>query len=147
MVCAPAGAAAAAEERELLRLRRRETAIVLVATAIPYATAIVVLVVVASIFVSRNAAALGGTAFVGVLVGFAAQRFLMDIVAGAEIWGKNWADAPARLQEDLQEFGRLAAAGRTWAEARDLLVETATSKDGHVCQDGECSRTSARTRS
>jgi small-conductance mechanosensitive channel len=68
------------EERELLRLRRRETAIVLVATAIPYATAIVVLVVVASIFVSRNAAALGGTAFVGVLVGFAAQRFLMDIV-------------------------------------------------------------------
>jgi predicted PurR-regulated permease PerM len=43
------------EERELLRLRRRETAIV--ATAIPYATAIVVLVVVASIFVSRNAAA------------------------------------------------------------------------------------------
>jgi hypothetical protein len=58
---------------KLLRLRRRETAIVLVATAIPYATAIVVLVVVASIFVSRNAAALGGTAFVGVLVGFAAQ--------------------------------------------------------------------------
>ena len=50
------------EERELLQLRRRETAIVLVATAIPYATAIVVLVVVASIFVSRNAAALGGTA-------------------------------------------------------------------------------------
>jgi small-conductance mechanosensitive channel len=62
------------EERELLRLRRRETAIVLVATAIPYATAIVVLVVVASIFVSRNAAALGGSAFVGVLVGFAATR-------------------------------------------------------------------------
>jgi MFS family permease len=59
------------EERELLRLRRRETAIVLVATAIPYATAIVVLVVVVSIFVSRNAAALGGTAFVGVHVGFA----------------------------------------------------------------------------
>jgi hypothetical protein len=73
------------EERELLRLRRRETAIVLVATAIPYATAIVVLVVVASIFVSRNAAALGGTAFVGVLVGFAAQRFLADIVAGVLI--------------------------------------------------------------
>ena len=71
----------------------------------------------------------------------------MDNNRGAEIWGKNWADAPARLQEDLQEFGRLAAAGRTWAEARDLLVETATSKDGHVCQDGECSRTSARTRS
>jgi predicted PurR-regulated permease PerM len=34
------------EERELVRLRRRETALVLFATAIPYATAIVVLVVV-----------------------------------------------------------------------------------------------------
>jgi hypothetical protein len=78
------------EERELLRLRRRETAIVLVATAIPYATAIVVLVVLASIFVSRNAAALGGTAFVGVLVGFAAQRFLMDIVAGVLIVFERW---------------------------------------------------------
>jgi small-conductance mechanosensitive channel len=61
-----------------------------VATAIPYATAIVVLVVVASIFVSRNAAALGGTAFVGVLVGFAAQRFLMDIVAGVLIVFERW---------------------------------------------------------
>ena len=78
------------EERELLRLRRRETAIVLVATAIPYATAIVVLVVVASIFVSRNAATLGGTAFVGVLVAFAAQRFLMDIVAGVLIVFERW---------------------------------------------------------
>jgi TCP-1/cpn60 chaperonin family/Mechanosensitive ion channel len=58
--------------------------------AIPYATAIVVLVVVASIFVSRNAAALGGTAFVGVLVGFAAQRFLMDIVAGVLIVFERW---------------------------------------------------------
>jgi hypothetical protein len=36
------------EERELLLLRRRETALVLIATAIPYATAIVVLIVVAS---------------------------------------------------------------------------------------------------
>jgi len=78
------------EERELLRLRRRETAIVLVATAIPYATAMVVLVVVASIFVSRNAAALGETAFVGVLVGFAAQRFLMDIVTGVLIVFERW---------------------------------------------------------
>jgi hypothetical protein len=54
-----------AEEREPLRLRRRKTALVLVATAIPYATAIVV-VVVASLFVPRNAAALGGSPLVGV---------------------------------------------------------------------------------
>jgi hypothetical protein len=100
-----------AEERELLRLRRRETAIVLVATAIPYATAIVVLVVVASIFVSRNAAALGGTAFVGVLVGFAAQRFLMDIVAGVLIVFERWYGVgdfvmvePAKATGIVEEF-------------------------------------------
>jgi moderate conductance mechanosensitive channel len=99
------------EERELQRLRRRETAIVLVATAIPYATAIVVLVVVASIFVSRNAAALGGTAFVGVLVGFAAQRFLMDIVAGVLIVFERWYGVgdfvmvePAKATGIVEEF-------------------------------------------
>jgi small-conductance mechanosensitive channel len=76
------------EERELIQLRNRETLIVLVATAIPYATAIVVLIVLASFFLP--AAALGGSAFIAVVVGFAAQRFLMDIVAGALIAFERW---------------------------------------------------------
>ena len=76
------------EERELMQLRNRETLIVLVATAIPYATAIVVLIVLASFFLP--AAALGGSAFIAVVVGFAAQRFLMDIVAGALIAFERW---------------------------------------------------------
>ncbi|MDX6408511.1 MAG: moderate conductance mechanosensitive channel [Gaiellaceae bacterium] len=76
------------EERELMRLRSRETIIVLVATAIPYATAIVVLIVLASFFVP--AAALGGSAFLAVIIGFAAQRFLMDVIAGALIAFERW---------------------------------------------------------
>jgi small-conductance mechanosensitive channel len=76
------------EEGDLLRLRRRETVIVLIATAIPYATAIVVLIVVASLFIP--AAVLGGSAFVAVVLGFAAQRFLMDIIAGALIAFERW---------------------------------------------------------
>jgi len=76
------------EERELAQLRNRETLIVLAATAIPYATAIVVLIVLASFFVP--AAALGGSAFIAVVVAFAAQRFLMDIVAGALIAFERW---------------------------------------------------------
>jgi hypothetical protein len=78
-----------AEERELIRLRRRETALALIATAIPYATAIVVLVVVISTF-AGGTAALGGSAFFGIIVGFAAQRFLMDIVAGSLIAFERW---------------------------------------------------------
>jgi hypothetical protein len=76
------------EERELLQLRRSETAIVLIATAVPYVTAIVVLIEVASLFVP--AAVLGGSAFLAVVLGFAAQRFLMDVIAGALIAFEGW---------------------------------------------------------
>ncbi len=77
-------------ERELAKIRRRETAIVLVATAIPYATAIVAIVVIADSFLPLSAAALGGTAFVTIIVGFATQRFLMDIIAGTLIVFERW---------------------------------------------------------
>jgi small-conductance mechanosensitive channel len=77
------------EERELVRLRRRETVIALVATAVPYATAIVVVIILGSFFLPR-AATLGGSAFLGVIVGFAAQRFLLDIVAGGLIAFERW---------------------------------------------------------
>jgi small-conductance mechanosensitive channel len=77
------------EELELARLRRRETAIVLVANTIPYATAIIVLIILGSLFLPQ-AAALGGSAFLAIVVGFAAQRFLMDIIAGALIAFERW---------------------------------------------------------
>jgi hypothetical protein len=77
------------EELELARLRRRETAIVLVANTIPYATAIVVLIVLASFFLPASAT-LGGSAFLAIVLAFAAQRFLMDVVAGALIAFERW---------------------------------------------------------
>jgi small conductance mechanosensitive channel len=77
------------EERELVRLRRRETLLALVATAIPYATAIIVIISLASLVLSP-AATLGGSAFLGIVVGFAAQRFLLDVVAGGLIAFERW---------------------------------------------------------
>jgi mechanosensitive ion channel-like protein len=98
-------------ERELLQLRRRETAIVLIATAIPYVTAIVVVVVVASLFLP-TAAALGGSALILVVVGFAAQRFLMDVIAGAFIALERWYGVgdfvmlePAKATGFVEQFG------------------------------------------
>ena len=76
------------EERELARLRSRETLVVLVATAIPYLTTIVVLIVLLSFFLP--AAALGVSAFVAIIVGFAAQRFLRDVIAGGLIALERW---------------------------------------------------------
>jgi hypothetical protein len=98
------------EERELVRLRRRETVLVLVVTAIPYATAIVVIVSIASTFLPRTAT-LGGTALVGLIVGFATQRFLMDVVAGALIAFERWyavgdfiSVEPAKAAGIVEEF-------------------------------------------
>jgi Mechanosensitive ion channel len=99
------------EERELARLRRRETLIVLVATAIPYATAIVVVIVLSSLFLP-TAATLGGSAFLGVIVGFAAQRFLMDVVAGGLIAFERWYGVgdflmvePSKASGIVEQFG------------------------------------------
>jgi moderate conductance mechanosensitive channel len=78
------------EERELARLRRGETALALIATAIPYVAAIAVIIIATTAFLPRTVAALGGSALILVLVGFGAQRFLMDVIAGALIAFERW---------------------------------------------------------
>jgi hypothetical protein len=99
------------EELELARLRRRETWLVLVANTIPYATAIVVIIILASYFLPQ-AATLGGSAFLGIVVGFAAQRFLMDVVAGALIAFERWYGVgdflmiePSKANGIVEQFG------------------------------------------
>jgi small-conductance mechanosensitive channel len=77
-------------ERQLVRLRRGETVAALVATAIPYIAVIAVIILLASAFLPRTAAALGGSALVLILVGFGAQRFLTDVIAGALIAFERW---------------------------------------------------------
>ena len=99
------------EERELVRLRRAETIIILLGTAIPYVTSIVVIVVLASLFLPP-AAAIGGSALLVFIVGFAAQRFLMDIVAGMLIVLERWYGVgdfimvePAKAAGVVEQFG------------------------------------------
>jgi small conductance mechanosensitive channel len=99
------------EELELARLRRRETAIFLLANTVPYATAIIVIIVLASLFLS-TAATLGGSAFLGIVVGFTAQRFLMDVIAGTLIAFERWYDVgdflmvePSKANGIVEQFG------------------------------------------
>jgi hypothetical protein len=99
------------EERQLARLRRRETILMLVATAVPYATAIAVAIILASLFLP-TAVTLGGSAFLGVVVGFTAQRFLMDIVAGGLIAFERWYGVgdflivePSKASGLVEQFG------------------------------------------
>jgi len=100
------------EERELTRIRRGETAIALIATAIPYVAAIAVIIALASIFLPRTAAAFGGSALVLVLVGFGAQRLLMDVIAGVLIAFERWYGVgdfvrvePAQVSGIVEQFG------------------------------------------
>ena len=100
------------EESELVRLRRSETAVALLATAIPYVAGIAVLITIASILLPSTAAALGGSALVLVLVGFGAQRFLMDVIAGTLIAFERWYGVgdfvriePAQVTGIVEQFG------------------------------------------
>ena len=99
-------------ESELVRLRRSETAVALLATAIPYVAGIAVLITIASILLPSTAAALGGSALVLVLVGFGAQRFLMDVIAGTLIAFERWYGVgdfvriePAQVTGIVEQFG------------------------------------------
>ena len=99
-------------ESELVRLRRSETAVALLATAIPYVAGIAVLLTIASILLPSTAAALGGSALVLVLVGFGAQRFLMDVIAGTLIAFERWYGVgdfvriePAQVTGIVEQFG------------------------------------------
>jgi len=84
----------------------------LIATAIPYVAAIVILILAASAFLPGTVAALGGSALVLVLVGFGAQRFLMDVIAGSLIAFERWYGIgdfvrlePAQINGIVEQFG------------------------------------------
>ena len=100
------------EERELRRLRRGETALALVATATPYIAAIAVIILVASAFLPDSVTAIGGSALVLIIVGFGAQRFLMDVIAGTLIGFERWYSVgdfvriePAQVAGIVEQFG------------------------------------------
>jgi small-conductance mechanosensitive channel len=70
------------ETGDLVRLRRRETAAAMVIAASRYVVFAVAAFAIIGIFARSPVTALGGASLIVVLVGFALQRFLMDVVAG-----------------------------------------------------------------
>lgn len=75
----------------LVALSRRETAVSLAQTTIRY-IAYLVAVGFAIVVVTngRSIGAIAGASFIAVLVGFAAQRFLMDVIAGIVMFFEGW---------------------------------------------------------
>src|SRR5207247_11338819 len=73
---------AAERTGDLLRLRRQETAAALLANILRYGVFLVAAFAILGIFVRDSLTALGGASLLVLVVGFSAQRFLTDVVAG-----------------------------------------------------------------
>ncbi len=72
------------------QVRQRETAIALLATSVRYLVVISAIVAVAIALAGGGGlGAIGGTALIAVILGFASQRFLIDVIAGFFILFEN----------------------------------------------------------
>jgi moderate conductance mechanosensitive channel len=88
------------------QLRQRETAIALLATTVRYLVVIAAIVAVAIALAGGGGlGAIGGTALIAVILGFASQRFLIDVIAGFFILFEN--------QYSVGDVVRLEPSGNT----------------------------------
>jgi hypothetical protein len=82
---------AAAPDSPLVALARRETGISLITTSIRYVAFLIALsLAIVTITGAKGVGAIAGASFVAVIIGFAAQRFLMDIIAGFVMFFEGW---------------------------------------------------------
>jgi hypothetical protein len=79
------------EQAAVVRVRQRETAIALIATSVRYA-AFVVAVILGFVALSgpEHLRTIIGASFLAVVLAFAVQRFLLDIVAGLLMFFDGW---------------------------------------------------------
>ncbi len=75
----------------LVAIARRETAVALVQTAVRYVVFFIAFVLIVSAFTGPHGfGTWAGASFVAVIVAFAAQRFLIDIMAGFVMFFEGW---------------------------------------------------------
>jgi small conductance mechanosensitive channel len=75
----------------LVAISRRETAVSLVQTSVRYLAVLIALALAVVVLVGgRSIGTVAGASFIAVLIGFAAQRFLIDIMAGFVMFFEGW---------------------------------------------------------
>jgi Mechanosensitive ion channel len=75
----------------LVALARRETGISLITTSIRYLAFLIALTLaVVTITGARGVGTIAGASFLAVIIGFAAQRFLIDLMAGFVMFFEGW---------------------------------------------------------
>src|ERR687886_832723 len=114
------------------RLQQRETAASLTQTSVRYLAfglALVLSIIVLSGV--RHADTIAGGAFLAIVVGFAVQRVLWDIIAGLLMFFENWFEVgdlvsiePWGLQGVVERLGRIVPVGPTHFIRTPQVVET-----------------------
>ena len=69
----------------MARVKRQDTAITLMRNALRYVVFIIVILVILSIFFRNPLPAAAGTTIIVAVIGFGAQSFLRDVIAGFSI--------------------------------------------------------------
>jgi moderate conductance mechanosensitive channel len=73
------------DEEAVARVKRQDTAITLIRNALRYVVFIIVVLVILSIFFNNPLPAVAGTTIIAAVIGFGAQSFLRDVIAGFSI--------------------------------------------------------------
>jgi small-conductance mechanosensitive channel len=73
------------DEEAVARVKRQDTAITLIRNALRYVVFIIVVLVILSIFFNNPLPAVAGTTIIAAIIGFGAQSFLRDVIAGFSI--------------------------------------------------------------
>jgi hypothetical protein len=85
------GAAKDLETGVIMGMRQRETAISLIETSVRYLVfAIAILLSIVTLSGAQRLQTVVGASFLAIVIGFAAQRFLMDVVAGLLMFFEGW---------------------------------------------------------
>jgi moderate conductance mechanosensitive channel len=73
------------DEEAVVRIKRQDTAITLVRNALRYVVFVIVVLFILSIFIDNPLPAAAGTTIIAAIIGFGAQSFLRDVIAGFSI--------------------------------------------------------------
>ena len=73
------------DEEAVARIKRQDTAITLIRNALRYVVFVIVALVILSIFFNNPLPAVAGTTIIAAVIGFGAQSFLRDVIAGFSI--------------------------------------------------------------
>jgi small-conductance mechanosensitive channel len=79
------GREALLDEEDVARIKRQDTAITLLRNALRYVVFVIVVLFIISIFFDNPLPAAAGTTIIAAVIGFGAQSFLRDVIAGFSI--------------------------------------------------------------